>query len=92
MHITTSRRGGTLLATLTGLLLIWGTETYAHDPATGVGLAFLIIAVGQAVGSPALGALSEHTDPLMAFIAAAAIAVLGAFVRPAARWKASPPA
>lgn len=66
----------------TGLLLIWGTEVYLQSPVAGVGFAFLPIALGQAAGAPLVGFLSEYTDPLVAFAAAAAIATLGAIVRP----------
>lgn len=65
-----------------GFLLIWGTEIYPDAPATGVGLAFLVLALGQAAGAPLVGALSERGSPLVAFLAAAAVAVLGAVVRP----------
>lgn len=70
---------------MTGLLLVWGTEAYAKAPAVGVGLAFLVIALGQAAGAPVVGALSEAASPLTAFITADVIAVLGAFIRPAER-------
>lgn len=73
---------GAAYIALTGLLLIWGTDVYAKTAAAGVGLAFLTIALGQALGAPTLGALSEASGPLSAFITAAVIAVLGAFIRP----------
>ena len=69
---------------LSGLLLIWGTEVYPRAPAAGVGLAFLLLAVGQAVGAPVVGAVSGGTSPAIAFAAAALVAVLGAVIRPAA--------
>lgn len=67
---------------LTGLLLIWGTRLYSETPAAGVGLAFLVIALGQAGGAPAIGALAEAAGAPVAFLAAALIAVVGCFVRP----------
>ncbi|GAA1719371.1 hypothetical protein GCM10009793_15710 [Brachybacterium phenoliresistens] len=67
---------------LSGLLLIWGTEVYPQAPAAGVGLAFLLIAVGQAVGAPVVGAVSDGRSPAIAFAAAAVLAVLGAGIRP----------
>ncbi|MCA1185948.1 MULTISPECIES: MFS transporter [unclassified Saccharopolyspora] len=76
---------GAAYIALTGLLLIWGTEVYTQAPAAGVGLAFLFIALGQAVGARVVGALSEEAGPVTAFTTAAVIAVLGAFIRPAAR-------
>lgn len=69
---------------LTGLLLIWGTHIYADTPAAGVGLAFLIIALGQAGGAPAIGAIAEASSPQSAFLGAALIAVLGCLIRPRA--------
>ena len=74
---------GAAYIAVTGVLLIWGTEVYTKAPAAGVGLAFLVIALGQAAGAPAVGALSEATIPLTAFLAAGAIAMLGALIRPA---------
>lgn len=69
---------------LTGVLLIWGTSVYAQAPAAGVGIAFLAIALGQAAGSPVIGALSEITSPTSAFTVAALTALLGVAIRP--RW------
>jgi len=67
---------------LTGILLVWGTQVYMHSPATGVGLAFLILALGQAAGAPLVGSLSTAIGPPLAFAAAALVGVTGAFVRP----------
>lgn len=69
---------------LTGLLLIWGTHIYTETPAAGVGLAFLVIALGQAGGAPAIGAIAEASSPQSAFLVAALIAVLGCLIRPRA--------
>lgn len=67
---------------LTGLLLIWGTAVYPRAPAAGVGLAFLAIALGQSAGAPLVGALTEIMGARTAFIAAALVALTGAFIRP----------
>lgn len=69
---------------LTGLLLIWGTRIYTETPAAGVGFAFLVIALGQAGGAPAIGAIAEASSPQSAFLVAALIAVLGCLIRPRA--------
>ncbi|QFG68207.1 MFS transporter [Ornithinimicrobium pratense] len=76
---------GAAYIALTGLLLIGGTEVYTQAPAAGVGLAFLVIALGQAAGAPVMGALSASAGPFIAFIAAAAVAAIGAFIRPVVR-------
>lgn len=69
---------------LTGFLLIWGTRVYAQNPAAGVGLAFLLVALGQALAAPAIGSLAEFTGARWAFVAAALVALVGAFYQPSA--------
>ncbi|WOF24620.1 MFS transporter [Microbacterium betulae] len=81
---------GAVYMTLTGLLLIWGTEAYPIAPAAGVGLAFLVMSLGQAAAAPIVGGLSEGMDSRAAFTAAALAAVAGAFIRPKRRER--PPA
>lgn len=67
---------------LTGLLLIWGTRVYQREPAAGVGLAFLAIALGQTAGAPLVGVLSGTYGPQPAFTAAALLAAIGGLARP----------
>lgn len=73
--------GGSYIA-LSGLLLVWGTQVYPQTPAAGVGLAFLMIALGQAAAAPVIGASSTAVGPQAVFLAAALVAVAGGFVRP----------
>ncbi|NYH77352.1 putative MFS family arabinose efflux permease [Actinopolyspora biskrensis] len=73
---------GVVYIVLTGLLLLWGTHVYPTAPSFGVGAAFLLIAAGQALGSPLVGLLSDINSPTSAFLAAAAAAVLGTALRP----------
>lgn len=72
--------GATYIA-LCGLVLVWSTRVYPDHPATGVGVSFLMIAVGQIIGTPAVGALIEHAGYTTAFLACAVCALLGAAVR-----------
>lgn len=76
---------------LTGLLLIWGTNVYSYSPASGVGLTFLAIAVGQAIGSPLIGIVSELSTSRLAFLLAAVIAAITAFLRPLSARRARAP-
>lgn len=71
---------GTSYIAMSGLLLLWGADTYADTPAAGVGLAFLALASGQAIGSIAIGVLSDVSTPL-AFVGASLVATSDAFVR-----------
>ncbi|MET9021580.1 MFS transporter [Actinopolymorpha sp. NPDC004070] len=73
---------GALYIGLTGLLLIWGTRILPRRPVVGVGAAFLFLAFGQAVGAPVLGAVSDAVTLPGAFLVTAAVAVLGAVIRP----------
>ncbi|WP_211319284.1 MFS transporter [Quadrisphaera granulorum] len=73
---------GASYMTLTGLLLIWGTQTYSLSPAAGVGLAFLVMALGQAAAAPIVGGLLARYGALPAFVAAAVLAIAGAFLGP----------
>lgn len=79
---TASAVFGAVYIVLTGLLLLWGTEIHADAPAAGVGLGFLVLALGQAIGSPLVGALITQAGPVPAFAVAAGCAGLGAFVLP----------
>ncbi|MFS0866586.1 MFS transporter [Microbacterium sp. 179-B 1A2 NHS] len=75
---------GAVYIALTGILLVWSTRVYADVPARGVGVAFLALALGQAVGAPLLGGGADAAGLPAAFVAAAAVALIGALVRPPA--------
>jgi predicted MFS family arabinose efflux permease len=73
---------GTVYIGLTSVLILWGTRTYPASPAFGVGAAFLTLSAGQAAGAPLIGLLGDLTDPRVAFLAAAAAALLGLLLGP----------
>ncbi|WP_308798065.1 MFS transporter [Agromyces silvae] len=73
---------GAAYIALTGLLLIWGTEAYPRTPAAGVGLAFLLLAIGQAAGAPIVGAAVATGDPRVVFAVAALVALSGILIGP----------
>ena len=73
---------GAVYIALTGLLLVWGIEVFDGEPALGVGLVFLVLALGQAGASPLLGLVADGAGVTTAFWVAAAVAVLGAFACP----------
>lgn len=76
---------GAVYIALTGVLLLWGTRVYPDRPAFGVGAAFLLIAVSQALGAPLLGLLIDATTPTSAFVTAAATLAVGAAILPRPR-------
>jgi predicted MFS family arabinose efflux permease len=67
---------------LCGLTLLWSTRIHPDRASFGVGVSFLMIAVGQAVGAPLAGVLTDEAGGTSAFFTCAGIALLGAFVRP----------
>ncbi len=65
---------------LTGVVLVWATRLYPHRVSFGVGSAFLMIAVGQAVGAPLVGFLADRTSVATTFFGCAAVALAGALL------------
>lgn len=68
---------------LTGLVLVWSTRVYPDSTSFGVGLAFFMIAFGQALGAPAAGALIEAFGAANTFVVMAVLGSAAALVRPA---------
>lgn len=73
---------GAVYIAASGLLLLRGARTYPDRPVFGVGAAFLLLAVGQALGAPLLGLLTDALGTPQAFSIAAGLIVLGALFRP----------
>ena len=73
---------GSTYIVLTGVVLVWSVGVFREIPSAGLGTGFLVIAAGQAVGSPVAGALAVTTSPTTAFFSFAGVAVLTALVRP----------
>ncbi len=73
---------GGAYTTASGFLLLWGTKVYQKTPATGVGLAFLLIALAQAVVTPLLGMLQSGHGPYLPFYLTAAIAAGACAIKP----------
>ena len=73
---------GAAYIALTGILLVWAIRLFPDRASFGVGISFLLIAVGQAVGAPLAGA---GVDPLTlpgVFIACAVVAGAAALLAP----------
>jgi predicted MFS family arabinose efflux permease len=72
---------GSTYIMLTGVVLVWSVTVFHERPSAGLGAGFLLIAVGQVVGSPVAGALAGTTSPATAFVSFAVVAVLTACVK-----------
>lgn len=73
---------GSTYIMLTGVVLVWSVTVFRERPSAGLGAGFLLIAVGQVVGSPIAGALAGATSPATAFFSFAVAAVITACMRP----------
>jgi predicted MFS family arabinose efflux permease len=73
---------GAAYIALTGIVLVWATRLFPDRASFGVGIAFLLIAAGQAVGSPLVGASDEPLTLPGVFIACAALTSIGALLAP----------
>lgn len=74
---------GSAYIALTGLVLLWAVRVYPDSTAFGVGMAFLAIAVGQALGAPAVGFFAGATSDAAAFVISAAVGAVALAVAPA---------
>ena len=62
---------------MTGLLIVWAVQDHPDQPGAAVATAFLVLAAGQTVASPAAGLLADHLELGAPFVAAAVIAAFG---------------
>jgi predicted MFS family arabinose efflux permease len=73
---------GSTYIMLTGVVLVWSVGIFREIPSAGLGAGFLLIAIGQMVGSPVAGILAGATSLATAFVSFSVIALLTACVRP----------
>jgi predicted MFS family arabinose efflux permease len=73
---------GAAYIALTGVVLVWSTRLFPDRTSFGVGLSFLLIAAGQAVGSPLAGAGVELFTLRGVLITCAAVTGMGALLAP----------
>ena len=68
---------------LAAVYLVWGVRAFADRPAVGLGLPFLAIALGQAVGASVAGVALGTLGYTISFALFAGVALASALVRPA---------
>lgn len=75
---------GAAYIALTGILLVWATRLFPDRASFGVGISFLLIAVGQAVGAALAGAGVDTLTLTLpgVFVACAVVAGIGALLAP----------
>ncbi|KAA5927604.1 MULTISPECIES: MFS transporter [Pantoea] len=75
--------------TLSGVLLVWGAQATAEEPATGVGILFFMLAVGQVAGSLLFGQLYAALGAITALTLFALTALILLFITPSQNSDAS---
>jgi predicted MFS family arabinose efflux permease len=73
---------GSTYIMLTGIILVWSVTVFHERPSAGLGAAFLLIAVGQILGSLIAGVVAGAAGLPSTFWAFAGVAVLTALIRP----------
>ena len=66
---------------LTGVYLVWGVSTMPKQPAAGLTIAFLMVAVGQTAGAPVFGILLGQITADFAIVSFACLGVLASMAR-----------
>jgi predicted MFS family arabinose efflux permease len=73
---------GSAYIMVTGLVLVWSVSVFDERPSAGLGVAFLLIALGQVFGSPVAGMLAGAVGLQLTFWVFAGMAVLTTLVGP----------
>ena len=73
---------GSTYIMLTGIILVWSVSVFHEWPSAGLGAAFLLLAVGQILGSLIAGVVAGAAGLALTFWAFAGVAVLSALIRP----------
>jgi len=67
---------------LSGVILVWSVSVFRERPSAGLGAAFLVLAAGQAVGSPVAGTLAGATGLTITFWVFACVALATTLISP----------
>lgn len=67
---------------LTGVLLVWGIRVFIHNASLGIGVPFLLLAVGQVIGSLSAGLFISLWGYASTFILFGCAGLLASFITP----------
>ncbi|MGG4345695.1 MFS transporter [Paenibacillus lautus] len=65
---------------MTGVFIVWGTRLFANNPSVAVSLSFLLLGIGQSLGSVIAGAIIERASYTAGFLLFAGIGLVGLVV------------
>lgn len=75
---------------LTGVLLVWGIKIFAKNASLGIGIPFLLLAVGQVIGSSLAGIVIDTVNFQNTFIIFGITGYLALLLYPQIKVKAKP--
>ncbi|RIM14325.1 MFS transporter, partial [Staphylococcus cohnii] len=67
---------------LTGVLLVWGVKIFLRNASLGIGIPFLMLAVGQVLGSVIAGTLIDNLNYGSTFVIYGLIGLLALAIYP----------
>ena len=67
---------------ITGVFIVWGISVFKTNPAFGLGIPFLILALGQAIGSIISGVVADISGYYILFIGASIIGYVTLVFKP----------
>ncbi|MHB7917170.1 MFS transporter [Staphylococcus borealis] len=67
---------------ITGVLLVWGVKVFLKNASLGIGIPFLMLAVGQVLGSVVAGSLVDQFNYTMTFLIYGLIGMIALFIYP----------
>ncbi|MGP4070800.1 MFS transporter [Halobacillus sp. B29] len=74
---------GTSNLFMCGLLIVWGIRVFESNASLGIGVPFLMLSIGQVIGSILAGSMIEGIGYAVTFAVFGAISILGSFLRTA---------
>lgn len=74
---------------LTGVLLVWGIKIFSKNASLGIGIPFLMLAVGQVMGSIMAGTLIDNLNYTTTFVIYGVIGLLALLIYPTVNVKPS---
>ncbi|MGG3641133.1 MFS transporter [Bacillus gobiensis] len=66
---------------LTGVFIVWGTQLFPENPSVGISLSFVLLGIGQFVGSSLAGGVIQFFSYTTAFLVFSFIGLFGLFVQ-----------
>ncbi|UOQ86852.1 MFS transporter [Gracilibacillus salinarum] len=71
---------------LTGILLVWGIRVFVTNASLGIGMPFLLLSIGQVIGSSIAGVVIESWSYGVSFMLYGFVGLIAIFLGPKKNW------